>query len=100
MNNKYINKEMKTAITASWKSDSCCLFEIQSKNRQSLTTTFSDKSKTSEAKFNEKLYQTAKIWKTKLQTEQKRRINGTQKQECSTYSTVIRGVPKVRSSTL
>ena len=70
MNNKYINKEMKTAITASWKSDSCCLFEIQSKNRQSLTTAFSDKSKTSEAKFNEKLYQTAKIWKTKLQTEQ------------------------------
>ena len=46
-----MNKEMKTAITDYWKSDSCCLFKIESQ-MQSLTTTFSDKQKTSEAKFN------------------------------------------------
>ena len=41
------------AITDCWKSCSCCLFKIES-YMQSLTTTFSEKYKTSEAKFNEK----------------------------------------------
>ena len=41
------------AITECWKSCSCCLFKIES-YMQSLTTTFSEKYKTSEAKFNEK----------------------------------------------
>ena len=41
------------AITDCWKSCSCCLFTIES-YMQSLTTTFSEKWKTSEAKFNEK----------------------------------------------
>ena len=46
---------------------------------QSLTTTFSDKQKTSEAKFNEKrqnLDSYRKKWKTKPQTTQKCPING------------------------
>ena len=42
VNNNYIYKEMKTSITDSSKSVAY-LIEIQSKNRQSLTTTFSDK---------------------------------------------------------
>ena len=41
------------AITDCWKSCSCSLFKIES-YMQSLTTTFSEKYKTSEAKFNEK----------------------------------------------
>ena len=43
------------AITDCWKSNccSCCLSKIES-YMQSLTTTFSEKYKTSEAKFNEK----------------------------------------------
>ena len=46
---------MKTSITDCWKSDRFLLFTQDWKlNRQSLTTTFSDKYKTSEAKFNEK----------------------------------------------
>ena len=47
------NGEIKMAITDCWKSCSCCLFKIES-YMQSLTTTFSEKYKTSEAKFNEK----------------------------------------------
>ena len=46
---------------------------------QSLSTTFSDKQKTSEAKFNEKRQNSIFIqqkWKTKLQTEQKCPIKG------------------------
>ena len=45
---------------------------------QSLTTTFSEKQKTSEAKINEKrqnLDSDSKKWKTNLQTEEKCRIN-------------------------
>ena len=48
-----VNKETKTAIADCWKRCSCCLFKIES-HMQSLTTTFSEKYKTSEAKFNEK----------------------------------------------
>ena len=29
MGNKYINNDVKTAITDYWKSDSCCLFKIE-----------------------------------------------------------------------
>ena len=46
---------------------------------QSLTTTFSEKQKTSEAKFNEKrqnLDSDSKNWETNPQTEEKCRING------------------------
>ena len=46
---------------------------------RSLTTTVSDKQKTSEAKFNEKIAESRFMqqkWKTKLQTEQKCPING------------------------
>ena len=52
MGNKYRNIEMKTTITDCWKSCSCCLFKIVA--MQLLTATFSEKEKTSEAKFNEK----------------------------------------------
>ena len=43
---------MKTAITDCWKSCSCCLFKIES-YMQWLTTAFSEKKKTSEAKFDD-----------------------------------------------
>ena len=64
---------------------------------RSLTTTVSDKQKTSEAKFNEKIAESRFMQqkrKTKLQTEQKCPINGGKKQDWSTYSTVIKLVKR------